>query len=107
MAVLRDRSGGGEGAPPPWLARPAPAVLAWLPSPTGSREAGSPRSRGARSSGHFPDSTGPEPLNLGPATAPPVRNGRDDLVTAAFAAWTEPTPWQTRPYGVVDEQAVT
>jgi DNA-binding SARP family transcriptional activator len=33
--------------------------------------------------------------------------GRDDLVTAAFAAWTEPTPWQTRPYGVVDEHAVT
>ena len=32
--------------------------------------------------------------------------GRDDLVTAAFAAWTEPTPWQTRPYGVVDERAV-
>ena len=32
--------------------------------------------------------------------------GRDDLVTAAFAAWTEPTPWQTRPYGVVDEHAV-
>jgi AAA ATPase domain len=31
---------------------------------------------------------------------------RDDLVTAAFAAWTEPTPWQTRPYGVVDERAV-
>ena len=28
-------------------------------------------------------------------------------MTAAFAAWTEPTPWQTRPYGVVDEQAVT
>ena len=33
--------------------------------------------------------------------------GRDDLVTAAFAAWTEPTPWQTRPYGVVDGQVVT
>ena len=33
--------------------------------------------------------------------------GRDDLVTAAFAAWTEPTPWQTRPYGVIDEHAVT
>ena len=33
--------------------------------------------------------------------------GRDDLVTAAFAAWTEPTPWQTRPYGFVDEHAVT
>ena len=32
--------------------------------------------------------------------------GRDDLVTAAFAAWTEPTPWQTRPYGVVDDHAV-
>src|SRR5690349_9485721 len=31
--------------------------------------------------------------------------GRDDLVTAAFAAWTEPTPWQTRPYGMVDDQA--
>jgi len=32
--------------------------------------------------------------------------GRDDLVAAAFAAWTEPTPWQTRPYGVIDEHAV-
>ncbi|HEX5287437.1 MAG TPA: BTAD domain-containing putative transcriptional regulator [Streptosporangiaceae bacterium] len=32
--------------------------------------------------------------------------GRDDLVTAAFAAWTEPTPWQTRPYGMVDDHAV-
>jgi hypothetical protein len=32
--------------------------------------------------------------------------GRDDLVTAAFAAWTEPTPWQTRPYGVIDDHAV-
>ena len=31
--------------------------------------------------------------------------GRDDLVTAAFAAWTEPTPWQTRPYGMVDDHA--
>ena len=27
-------------------------------------------------------------------------------MTAAFAAWTEPTPWQTRPYGMVDEHAV-
>jgi len=27
-------------------------------------------------------------------------------VTAAFAAWTEPTPWQTRPYGMVDDHAV-
>jgi len=26
-----------------------------------------------------------------------------DLVTAA---WTEPTPWQTRPYGMVDDHAV-
>jgi DNA-binding SARP family transcriptional activator len=32
--------------------------------------------------------------------------GRADLVTAAFAAWTEPTPWQTRPYGMVDDHAV-
>ncbi|GAA4967463.1 hypothetical protein GCM10023205_35490 [Yinghuangia aomiensis] len=28
--------------------------------------------------------------------------GRDDLLIAAFTAWTEPTPWQTRPYGMVD-----
>ncbi len=33
--------------------------------------------------------------------------GRDDLVAAAFAAWTEPTPWQTRPSGFVDERAVS
>ena len=33
--------------------------------------------------------------------------GRDDLVAGAFAAWTEPTPWQTRPYGFVDERAVS
>ena len=32
--------------------------------------------------------------------------GRDDLVAAAFAAWTEPTPWQTRAYGFVDARAV-
>lgn len=28
--------------------------------------------------------------------------GRDDLLIAAFTAWSEPTPWQTRPYGTVD-----
>jgi DNA-binding SARP family transcriptional activator len=27
--------------------------------------------------------------------------GREDLLVAAFTAWTEPTPWQTRPYGTV------
>lgn len=32
---------------------------------------------------------------------------RDDLMIAAFTAWTEPTPWQTRPYGVVDQPIVT
>ncbi|MFC0038067.1 BTAD domain-containing putative transcriptional regulator [Actinomadura rayongensis] len=32
---------------------------------------------------------------------------RDDLLVAAFTAWTEPTPWQRRPYGTVDEQSVT
>ncbi|MCW2917988.1 MAG: putative LuxR-family transcriptional regulator [Actinomycetia bacterium] len=34
------------------------------------------------------------------------RAGRDDLLVAAFTAWTEPTPWQTRPYGYLDEHAV-
>ncbi|HEY3506482.1 MAG TPA: BTAD domain-containing putative transcriptional regulator [Actinocatenispora sp.] len=29
--------------------------------------------------------------------------GREDLVVAAFTAWTEPTPWQTRPYATTDE----
>src|SRR6266487_5899201 len=42
MAALRDRCRGGEGAPPPWLGRPAPAVLARLPGPAGSRVAGQP-----------------------------------------------------------------
>ncbi len=32
--------------------------------------------------------------------------GRDDLVIAAFTAWTEPTPWQVRPYGQVDRPVV-
>ncbi|MFD5409681.1 BTAD domain-containing putative transcriptional regulator [Streptomyces nojiriensis] len=35
-----------------------------------------------------------------------VGAGRDDLLIAAFTAWTEPTPWQTRPYGVVDGPVV-
>ncbi|WP_153537270.1 BTAD domain-containing putative transcriptional regulator [Actinomadura macrotermitis] len=32
--------------------------------------------------------------------------GRDDLLIAAFTAWTEPTPWQTRPYGRIDTATV-
>ncbi|KQM05454.1 transcriptional regulatory protein,putative transcriptional regulator [Frankia sp. CpI1-P] len=32
--------------------------------------------------------------------------GREDLLIAAFTAWTEPTPWQSRPYGTVDAPAV-
>jgi tetratricopeptide (TPR) repeat protein len=32
--------------------------------------------------------------------------GRDDLLVAAFTAWTEPTPWQARPYGTVDQRIV-
>ena len=32
--------------------------------------------------------------------------GRDDLVVAAFTAWTEPTPWQARRYGEVDAPVV-
>ncbi|MEV4814076.1 BTAD domain-containing putative transcriptional regulator [Micromonospora avicenniae] len=31
-----------------------------------------------------------------------VASGRDELLVAAFTAWTVPTPWLTRPYGVVD-----
>lgn len=31
---------------------------------------------------------------------------RDDLLIRAFTAWTEPTPWQSRPYGMVDGPAV-
>ncbi|WP_106402299.1 BTAD domain-containing putative transcriptional regulator [Actinocorallia populi] len=31
---------------------------------------------------------------------------RDDLLLAAFTAWTEPAPWQLRPYGVVDHRLV-
>ncbi|TDD86700.1 transcriptional regulator [Actinomadura darangshiensis] len=32
--------------------------------------------------------------------------GRDDLMIAAFAAWTEPTAWQARTYGTVDRPVV-
>ena len=32
--------------------------------------------------------------------------GREDLLVAAFTAWTEPTPWVSRPYGMVDERTV-
>lgn len=31
---------------------------------------------------------------------------RDDLLIRALTAWTEPTPWQSRPYGGVDEPVV-
>ncbi len=33
--------------------------------------------------------------------------GRDDLLVAAFTGWTEPTPWQSRAYGTVDQPVVT
>jgi DNA-binding SARP family transcriptional activator len=33
--------------------------------------------------------------------------GREDLLVSAFTAWTEPTPWVSRPYGMVDERAVS
>ncbi|MFJ8165181.1 hypothetical protein ACIRBY_30270 [Streptomyces sp. NPDC096136] len=31
---------------------------------------------------------------------------REDLEVHAFTAWSEPTPWRTRPYGVVDRPVV-
>ncbi|WFE99505.1 BTAD domain-containing putative transcriptional regulator [Micromonospora sp. WMMD964] len=33
-------------------------------------------------------------------------SGRDDLLVAAFTAWTVPTPWLTHAYGVVDHRVV-
>jgi DNA-binding SARP family transcriptional activator len=33
-------------------------------------------------------------------------SGREELLVAAFTSWSEATAWQTRPYGVVDTQAV-
>ncbi|MCO1594944.1 AAA family ATPase [Micromonospora sp. RHAY321] len=33
-------------------------------------------------------------------------SGRDDLLVAAFTAWTVPTPWLTHEYGVVDHKVV-
>jgi tetratricopeptide (TPR) repeat protein len=32
--------------------------------------------------------------------------GRDDLLITAFTCWTEATPWQIKPYGVVDERTL-
>ncbi|TDC62640.1 transcriptional regulator, partial [Actinomadura sp. GC306] len=34
------------------------------------------------------------------------RAGRDDLLRAAFTAWTEPVPWLQRPYDTVDRHIV-
>ncbi|MEU8421207.1 BTAD domain-containing putative transcriptional regulator [Micromonospora sp. NPDC048835] len=33
-------------------------------------------------------------------------SGRDELLVAAFTAWTVPTPWLTHEYGVVDHEVV-
>ncbi|RPK36984.1 Transcriptional regulatory protein EmbR [Streptomyces sp. ADI91-18] len=35
-----------------------------------------------------------------------VGTGRESLLISAFTAWTEPSPWQTRPYGAVDRPVV-
>ncbi|MEU4531873.1 BTAD domain-containing putative transcriptional regulator [Micromonospora ureilytica] len=35
-----------------------------------------------------------------------AESGRDDLLVAAFTAWTVPTPWLTHEYGVVDHRVV-
>ncbi|GAA2352385.1 ATP-binding protein [Dactylosporangium salmoneum] len=35
-----------------------------------------------------------------------VAAGREDLLVAAFTAWTVATPWQIRQYGIVDERTV-
>ncbi|GAA1162827.1 hypothetical protein GCM10009664_33670 [Kitasatospora gansuensis] len=35
-----------------------------------------------------------------------VAVGRDDLLIRVFTAWTEATPWQSRPYGTVDRPVV-
>ncbi|MEV6975155.1 BTAD domain-containing putative transcriptional regulator [Kitasatospora sp. NPDC093806] len=35
-----------------------------------------------------------------------VDTGRSELLVRALTAWSEPTPWQTRPYGAVDEPVV-
>ncbi|MEV0413663.1 BTAD domain-containing putative transcriptional regulator [Streptomyces sp. NPDC050448] len=35
-----------------------------------------------------------------------VGAGREDLLIRAFTAWSVPTPWQTRPYGMVDRPVV-
>ena len=45
------------------------------------------------------------PVRL-PLAGLPAPDAAALVSSAAFAAWTEPTPWQTRPYGVVDERAV-
>jgi len=34
------------------------------------------------------------------------RAGSDELLTAALTGWHVPTPWQTRPYGAVDDRVV-
>ncbi|MFD7733148.1 BTAD domain-containing putative transcriptional regulator [Kitasatospora phosalacinea] len=33
-------------------------------------------------------------------------SGREELLVAAWTAWTEPTPWVTHPYGALDQEAV-
>ncbi|MFD4132197.1 BTAD domain-containing putative transcriptional regulator [Streptomyces goshikiensis] len=42
----------------------------------------------------------------GEAIACAVATGRESLLISAFTAWSEPSPWQTRPYGTVDQPVV-
>ncbi|MFF4452942.1 BTAD domain-containing putative transcriptional regulator [Streptomyces goshikiensis] len=42
----------------------------------------------------------------GVAIACAVATGRESLLISAFTAWSEPSPWQTRPYGTVDQPVV-
>ena len=52
--------------------------------------------------GRIPDAR----LTRQQAVAAAERAGRPDLAAAAFAAWTEPTPWQARSVGEVDLAAI-
>ena len=94
VAAVRDRRRGGLGASPPWLARPAPAVLAWLPGPAGPSRiapgrnrwtvsAVAPRRAGCGYRARLASLSGREPVTAATSRAVSVRSGRTTCAPAA------------------------
>lgn len=78
-----------------------------IPEPGGDRDARRVELLGMLLRAQVRSGTAPAAkITRGRAIAIAEEAGRDDLLTAALTGWQVPTPWQTRPYGVVDRPVV-